>query len=701
MANIIDSLTPLPERNVASVPEKKREPPWSRIGLGVIVLLAIFMNFFHLGQNGYGNLYYASGVRSMLDSWHNFFFVSFDPGGFVTLDKPPLGFWLQTLSAKILGFTAFSILLPQALCGVLTVLLLYYLVRRHFGVVAGLVAALALAITPISVVTNRNNIIDGTLALALLLAAWALIHAAETGKLRWLLLSAVFVGLGFNIKMAEAYLVAPAIVLTYLFCAPRKRWTRIWHLLLAGIVVLVISLSWAAAVDLTPASQRPYVGSTPDNSELELALAYNGLSRLQIFKADTAEGNRGMAGSIETSRREAAGSNEQTSNQAGFSLISVFPQTEISDPLHLFSAFLGGQIAWLLPFALLGILALAWQGWPDFQRDRQQLGLVLWGFWLLTMVFFFTFDTTFHQYYMTEMAPGLCALVGIGLVTMWRDYRSGSWRGWLLPIALAITGVGQIYILTSYPTWSRWLNPLISLITALVVIALILFRLRPRRNPSETGLRLASGVVIPGLLVLLLAPTLWAGYSVIQNTESSYPTAGPNPQNATGFFALFGGNGLSEATREVRQDNAENATEASNDGSTQANQTLIAYLEAHQGTTTFLVATLNSSTADAIILATNKPVMAMGGFSGNDPIVTASDLPNLIRKNTVRYFLINAMHTTGERNNPSTSSGGGFWQIALSSWISAHCSAVPTNYWTSFPTSGAGDNQLYDCAASA
>ena len=179
------------------------------------MLISIFMNFYQLGQNGFGNLYYASAIRSMLDSWHNFFFVSFDPGGFVSIDKPPLGFWLQAASAKIFGFTPVSIFLPQALAGVLSVLLLYYLVRRPFGEVA----ALALAISPISVLTNRNNTIDSTLVLVMLLGAWAVLRAAESGKLRWLLLCAVFVGLGFNIKMLEAYLVVPAYGLLYLMAA--------------------------------------------------------------------------------------------------------------------------------------------------------------------------------------------------------------------------------------------------------------------------------------------------------------------------------------------------------------------------------------------------------------------------------------------------------------------------------------------------
>src|ERR1700726_1072656 len=210
------------------------------------------MNFFQLGQNGLANLYYASAIRSMLDSWHNFFYVSFDPGGFVSIDKPPLGFWLQAASAKIFGFTSFSVFLPQALAGVLSVLLLYILVKRHFGVTAGLLAALALAISPISVGTNRNNTIDSTLVLVMLLGAWTVIRAAETGKLRWLLLCAVCVGLGFNIKMMEAYLVVPAFGLLYLLAAPGRIWVRIGHLALAVLLMLVLSLSWVVAVDLTP-----------------------------------------------------------------------------------------------------------------------------------------------------------------------------------------------------------------------------------------------------------------------------------------------------------------------------------------------------------------------------------------------------------------------------------------------------------------
>lgn len=238
---------------------------WHRLVLGAILLTSIFMNFYQLGQNGFGNLFYAAGVRSMVDSLHNFFFVSYDPGGFVTVDKPPLGFWLQAISVKLFGFAPFSIFLPQALAGVLAVLVLFCLVRRHFGIVAGLLAALALAISPLSVVTARNNTIDSTLVLVLLLGAWAIMLAAETGRWRWLLLSAALIGLGFNIKMLEAYLVLPAFGLLYLLAAPRKFWLRSGQLLVALLVLLIVSLSWAVTVDLTPPSQRPYVGSSKGN----------------------------------------------------------------------------------------------------------------------------------------------------------------------------------------------------------------------------------------------------------------------------------------------------------------------------------------------------------------------------------------------------------------------------------------------------
>ncbi len=710
MAETTPKIIPFEPEYIPEQKIQKRFSSWHRWALGGIILISVFMNFFQLGQNGFGS-YYPPAVRSMMDNWHNFFFASYDPGGFVTVDKPPVGFWFQVASAKLFGFNSFSILLPQALAGVLSVLLLYYLVRRHFGVVAGLLAALALALSPISVVTNRNITIDSTLALTLLVGAWAVLRAAETGRLRWLLLSAVIVGIGFNIKMLEAYLVVPAFGLLYLLAAPRSIWKRIGHLALAGLVLLLVSFSWVAAVDLTPASQRPYVDSTQDNSELSLALGYNGIERLlgqfgRGFRANTpnrttnAGRNRvpptnGNGGQTNTGRNVTG--QQTTPGGGGFGGPGGIFATGGPGPLRLFTEPLGGQIVWLLPLAILGAVALAWQRRPRLQSDRQQQSLVLWGAWLLTMGTFFSVAGFFHQYYMTEMAPAIAALFGIGLVTMWQDYRRAGWRGWLLPLALIVTVAEQIYILTSYPAWGKWMIPLAAILCFVGAMVLIIARLVPRLRDSARGVRYlipASGIAI---LALMIAPTMWAAIPIFQSKQADTLVAGP--VQGDGFGGNFAGG------------RAENAN---------SNAALIRYLEANQGSTKFLVAVSSSMTADGLIIATNKPVMALGGFSGSDPILTANQLASLVANGTVRFFLLNSFNRGGQippqildqipeqfRNRVQNGTGGfgGGQQSALTTWVTQHCKTVPTSQWQSSATSSSGGfgrggaNQLYDCAA--
>ena len=218
------------------------------IGLPVIIILAAVLRFANLNAIGLANHYYTAAVTSMLQSWHNFFFVAAEPGGSVSVDKPPLGLWIQTISAYFFGVSGFSVVLPEILAGILSVIVLYHLVRRSFGTVAGLLAALALAITPIVVATDRNNTMDSTLILTLLLAAWAFIKATETSKLRYLLLGAALVGIGFNIKMLEAFLPLPAFYALYFLGSKEKLWNKFWKLGVASILLLVISFSWAVAV---------------------------------------------------------------------------------------------------------------------------------------------------------------------------------------------------------------------------------------------------------------------------------------------------------------------------------------------------------------------------------------------------------------------------------------------------------------------
>ena len=354
---------------------------WRHTALGAILLVAAALNLWGLAREGDANTYYAAAVRSMLTSWHNFFYVSYDSGGFVAVDKPPLGLWVQTASAKLFGFSGLSLLVPEALAGVLAVAVLYRLVAHSFGSVAGLVAALALALTPVAVVTDRNNTIDSLLILTLLLAAWATSSAAATGRLRLLLLYALLVGLGFNIKMLQAYMVVPAFALLYLAGAP-LRWPRkLGHLALALLVLLVVSLAWAVAVDLTPANQRPYVSDSGTNSEISLILGYNGLGRVTTLLAS----HLGWLGRL-----------IPVHLAVDLRIVPAFAPG-IGDPglSRLLGQALGGQASWLLPLALFGLLVATVNSRRRWPLDRQGQALVVWGGWLLAAGLFFSFARFF------------------------------------------------------------------------------------------------------------------------------------------------------------------------------------------------------------------------------------------------------------------------------------------------------------------
>ncbi len=699
--HLVDTTLAIPPYEAEKVPAQrgvKRWLPWHRLALIGITLISIFMNFYRLGANGYSS-YYAAAVRSMMDNWHNFFFAAYDPGGFVSIDKPPVGFWLEVISAKIFGFNTVSILLPSALAGVLSVLLLYHLVRRHFGVVAGLLSALALAVSPISVVTNRNITIDSVLALTLLLGAWTVMRAAETGRLRWLLLTAVIIGIGFNIKMLEAYLVVPAYGLLYLLAAPRSIWKRIAHLAIASALLLVISFSWVVVVDLVPASQRPYVGSTQDNSELSLAIGYNGIQRLLGQSGGGAGGSRpANAPNFSNGNKEFTppGSNGATNSGTNGTLpqppsgTSGVPGSSggsggpggggpgggifnigTAGLLRLFTQPLAEQIVWLLPLAILGAVALAWQRRPRFKEDRHRQSLVLWGTWLLTMGVFFSVASFFHQYYMTVFAPAIAALFGIGLVTMWRDYRRGGWRGWLLPIAIVVTIAEQIYILTSYPAWGKILIPILAILGVIAVGALVGARVFPRLERKARYLLPALSL---GILAMMITPTVWATIPVLTSTQADTLTAGPSSTSGSSFTI---GSGQSSGSRQ-------GTNFGGGQDETTANSALLKYLEAHQGSAKYLVAVDSSNQADAIILATNKPVMTLGGFSGSDPILTTNQLAALAKSGTIRFFLLNS----------GGFGGGGQGQSSLTTWIKQHCKVVTIS-------GSSGSTQLYEYTAAS
>ena len=667
---------------------------WHRLALAAILLMSAFLNFFDLQKVGYGNTYYSAAVKSMLTSWHNFFFVSFDAAGLVSVDKPPLGLWIQAASAKLFGFSGLSVLLPEAVAGVLSVGLLYVLVRRAFGPVTGLLAALILAVTPVSIATSRDNIVDSLLVLAVLLGAWAVTKAVETGSLRWLLLCAVFLGLGFNIKTLQAYLVLPAFGLVYLLGAPLRWRTRIVHLALALIVLLAISFVWIVAVDLTPASQRPYVGSSATNSELNLTFGYNGVQRVlgTIFG-----GGRSSTGASSSSQPPAFGG---SGGGPGGAFGSAGPGG--ASPIRLFLQDMAGQISWLLLLALIGLFVAVWQNWRKvptrLPRTRQQQAVLLWGVWLLTMVLYFSIAGAEHSYYLTMLGPGIAATAAIVVVTLWSGYQRSGWSGWLLPITFLVNALVQVLILLTYPGWSSWMTPLILSLSIMASIALVIARVLPNWNIR----RIAYPALIGGVLTLLIAPTTWAAVTT-QQPGGLIPTAGP--ASTMGFGAIG----------------------AMGSGFSQGNPTLEKYLLTNQGQARILVATQSATLAAPIALDTGKTVVAWGGFLGTDPVLTTQKLATMVHSGDIRFFLTMNMTPTDfnidemppqirkeippqilrqleEGDLELSGFGGSNANSAITTWITTKCNKVPTSAWQ-LPSTNIQSNpestgaQLYDCAS--
>jgi 4-amino-4-deoxy-L-arabinose transferase-like glycosyltransferase len=271
------TLTPIVRTNPWRI---SRERALESLALAAMLTLTVALHFVNLDAVGNGNHYYTAAIKAMLQSWHNFFFVAAEPGGSVTIDKPPVGLWLQVFSAYFFGVDSWGVILPQILAGILAMLIIYHLVRRWFGVGAGVLAGLAWTVTPVVLVVDRHNTMDSTLILTLLLAAWAFVKATEETRFRYLFLGVVLVGIGVNIKMLEAYLPLPAFYALYFLGAKEPLWRRTVKLALATVPLVVVSFSWAVIVDMTPASQRPYIGSSDNNSVINLMMGYNGAQRL-------------------------------------------------------------------------------------------------------------------------------------------------------------------------------------------------------------------------------------------------------------------------------------------------------------------------------------------------------------------------------------------------------------------------------------
>lgn len=583
-------------------------------GLAAIAVLALVLYTWALSRNGMANSYYAAAVKSGTVSWKAFFFGSLDPGSFITVDKPPLAIWVMALFARVFGFSSWSMLLPQALAGVASVVLLHRLVRRWRGDAAALLAALALALTPVAVLIFRYNNPDAFLTLMLLLATWAVWSALERGSAWRLSLGGVALGLAFLTKMLMGLMVLPAFVIVYLVCAPPRLGRRVLHLLAALGAFLISAGWWVAIVELWPETARPHVGGTRTDSWVDL-----------IFSRS--------AGILETT--------SQGANLSG-------------DPgwLRIFNGQLGGQVAWLLPLALAGLAVGLAVTLRAPRTDRVRAGYLLWGLWTLVMIAVFdAAGGTLHSYYTVVLAPAAAALAGAGSVELWYLGLRRRSLAWLLPVVVAANAVWAATLLGRVPGYAPGLAAAVLILGAAAAAGLLVIMLRPSTSESSPSrLRLwrisASVAVVIALVTLLAGPLVYAvstvARSIAGNTASAGPrTSGPNA--------------------------------SSSDGSNlSVDEALVGYLQQNQDGAKYLVAVQTTSQSVPIILATGEPVVTMGGYKSRDPYPTAAELEALVAAGELRYAWI----TGGSTAASASASGSGEILKAVTDWVTTHGTVV-------------------------
>jgi len=682
----------LETQGIVREPSRETEDPGSRRALltrhaplaGVLGLSAL-LNTWALSQNGYANTFYSAAVESMLRSWHNFVFVSFDPGGLITVDKPPLALWAQAASARVFGLSPLALLLPEALAGVAGVGALYWGMRRPFGRNAALFGALALAVFPAYVAVVRDNGPDPLLILLMTLACAVGVRATEGGGTAALLGSAALVGLAFNTKTLAAYLVVPPLALAFALCAPGTLWRRLGQLALAGVVLAALSLAWVSFVDLTPASQRPYVGGSLDNSELGLTFAYNGLGRV--------DGQEGTAGRIAYRPGAAlitAGGPEEGGKPVTFPSLDHGARTVIrseagrTGPLRLFDRALGGQDGWMLPFALLSLLALAvgaWRGLRRGTRDRRDpaiAGLVGFGGWFAVEVTVLSLARGIvHPYYVSALAPATAAMVGAGAALLVRlAGRRGGLLG-LLALALAATAAVQAALLAR-AGFMVWLIPLLAIATAITLVVLLVPRGAGSAAPGSPALEQAGPMgrssalwarlrarpaLVAGMMigVLMVAPALYSATTWLAPVQGTFPAAGPHEAAGPGGVGLYA-------------------------GEPRFFKGLVRYVRAHRLGSRFAVLTVSSVTAAPLILM-GVDAAALGGYGGTDPALDRRQLARLVSRGEAHYVLLGGAYS--ERGGNSATVG-----------VLSACQMVPASAWDGPPLERYS-LVLFDCAGHA
>ena len=650
------------------------DPAWARPALFALLLATGAFYVIGLTSNGWANSFYSAAVQAGSQSWKAFFFGSSDAGNSITVDKPPASLWVMALSVRIFGLSSFSILLPEVLMGVATVGVVHATVKRCSTAAAGLLAGAVLALTPVAVLMFRFNNPEALLVLLMTLGAWATMRSIEQGSPKWMAIVGVFIGLGFLTKALQVLLVVPFFGLGYVLFANTTLRRRIVGAIVGVGAMLLSAGWWVAIVELMPASMRPYIGGSQDNSFLSVTFGYNGLGRL----------NGSEVGSVGGGQRGPGSGTE--------SITRLFTQT------------IGGQISWLLPTAALLLIAgLAFRGRRP-RTDLRRAAYVVWGGWLLvTGLVFSLMAGIFHEYYTVALAPAIAALVGMGACEAWDRRTHWAGRGVLAAAAGTAAGMG-FWLLgrtTAYGGWLRW--------SVLVVgFAAALLLLLTDRLP-----RFATAVTVGGAVAAALAgPTAYAVTTVTTPHTGSIVTAGPNtggpggmgrggvpgggmprggfPGGAPGGLAggMPGGmppGGFPGGSDQTGGRGGANGMGGLLNASTPSAE-VVAALRADASSYRWAAATVGSQNAAGLQLGSGEPVMPIGGFNGSDPSPTLDEFKGYVASGDIHYF----MGGGGFRGQ----NGGGNSGNEISSWVQANFTQVSiggtTMYDLTQPLSTAG-----------
>lgn len=682
-------------------------PRWERPAFAGLLIATAALLLWDLGSSGYANSFYSAAVQAGSESWKAFFFGSSDAGNSITVDKPPAALWPMMLSVRLFGLGSWQILAPQALMGVATTAVLYAAVRRQFGPGAALLSGAAFALTPVAALMFRFNNPDALLTLLLTLTVYCLLRALDGARTKWLVWAGVAVGFAFLTKTLQAFVILPPLAVLYAVCAPTRLRRRLGQLLLAGLAMVAAGGWWVAIVELWPAASRPYIGGSQNNSFLELTLGYNGLGRINGDETGSVGGGGARAG-------------------AGAAGGGGWGETGID---RLFAGNIGGQISWLLPAALILLvagLAVTWRARraADSLEGMARAAFLAWGGALLiTAVVFSYMQGIFHEYYTVALAPFVAALVGMGVAVLWEE-RGSRAAVFTLSGTLAVTAVWSYVLLgraTDYLPWLRWAV----LVGGLLAAAALPFA-------AAAGRRLVLATAALGLGAALAGPLAYCLTTVNTGHAGSIVTAGPAVAGGRGgpggmrFGAAgeqgpggFGGPGgagaapqggagavppngqAGQAGQAGRGPGRPGGGEGGGPGGggmggllngAQVGAEAKAALRADADRYTWAAAAIGSQNAASYQLASGEPVMAIGGFNGSDPSPTLEQFKQYVQEGRIHYFISQGGSASGEAAAGGTRRGGGgpggAAGTAIEEWIKA-----------TFKATTVGGATLYDLTA--